>query len=54
MIAHHNLLKDIGRVLFWVSLKWCVNIMPFSMIYWMGGILGYIDYLSSGYGLSGD
>ncbi len=48
MIAHRNLLKDIGRVLFWFPLRWCVNLMPFLVVYWIGGILGCIDYLFSG------
>lgn len=48
MIAHRNLLKDIGRVLFWFPLRWGVNLMPFSTVYWIGGVLGYLDYLFSG------
>lgn len=48
MIAHRNLLKDIGRVLFWFPLRWCVSFMPFCIIYRMGTVMGYIDYLFSG------
>lgn len=47
MIAHRNLLKDIGRILFWFPLRWCVNLMPFSVIHWLGGMLGNIDYFFS-------
>jgi KDO2-lipid IV(A) lauroyltransferase len=48
MIAHRNLLKDAGRILFWFPLRWCVNLIPFSGIYWLGGLLGNIDYFFSG------
>lgn len=48
MIAHRNLLKDIGRILFWFPLKWVVNFLPFSAIFYIGGILGYLDYFFSG------
>ncbi|UCG68945.1 MAG: lysophospholipid acyltransferase family protein [Thermoplasmata archaeon] len=48
MIAHRNILKDLGRVIFWFPLRWFVNLAPFSFVYRIGGILGYVDYLFSG------
>ena len=48
MIAHRNLIKDISRVLFWFPLRWCVNFLPFFVVYWIGGVLGCIDYFFSG------
>lgn len=48
MIPHRNILKDIGRILFWFPLRWCARIVPFSVIYWVGGVLGNIDYILSG------
>jgi KDO2-lipid IV(A) lauroyltransferase len=48
MIAHRNIIKDIGRVLFWYPLRWCVNLMPFSTICWIGKVMGDADYILSG------
>ncbi len=48
MITHRNILKDLGRLIFWFPLRWFVNLAPFPFVYRMGGILGYADYLFSG------
>ncbi|MFC1789090.1 hypothetical protein ACFLZE_04155, partial [Thermodesulfobacteriota bacterium] len=48
MIAHRNILKDIGRILFWFPLRWFVKSVPLSALYWTGGVLGDIDYILSG------
>lgn len=48
MIPHRNIFKDIGRIFFWFPLRWCTRIVPFSIIYWVGGVLGNVDYILSG------
>ena len=48
MIARNNLIKDLGRVLFWFPLRWSVTVLPFSVVYFLGGILGQLDFLFSG------
>lgn len=50
MIAHRNIVKDIGRIFFWYPLRWCVLLMPISVVYRIGGILGTVDYFVSGTG----
>lgn len=44
MIPHRNLIKDIGRIIFWFPVKWCVRLLPFSSVYWIGGMLGWVDF----------
>jgi len=48
MRAHKNVAKDIGRVIFWFPVRWCVQLMPFSLVYSMGTFLGLLDYYFSG------
>lgn len=48
MVARRNFIKDLGRILFWFPLRWLINILPFTAIYWLGGGLGELDYILSG------
>lgn len=48
MIPHRNLLKDIGRLFFWYPVRWVLLLLPFSSMYRVGTLLGYINYLFSG------
>ena len=43
MKVNSNLAKDICRILFWFPVKWCVSLMPFKSIYWLGSLLGAFD-----------
>ena len=48
MIAHRNLLKDIGRLIFWFPVRWCVGLLGFGAVHRLGGFLGAVDYLLLG------
>jgi len=48
MIIHKNLLKDAGRLFFWYPIRWLVLLLPFSAVYFLGGLFGRIDLLASG------
>lgn len=48
MIAHKNIIKDIGRLLFWFPVRWCIQLMPFQFVYALGTVLGNLDYYLSG------
>ncbi len=48
MVPHKELLKDIGRVFFWYPVRWTVNFISFSSIYWIGKIVGDLDFIFSG------
>ncbi|MDD5677971.1 MAG: lysophospholipid acyltransferase family protein [Kiritimatiellae bacterium] len=48
MIAHRNIIKDFGRVLFWYPLRWIVLILPFGLVYRLCGLLGRLEYALSG------
>lgn len=50
MIAAPNLLKDLGRIIFWYPVRWLVLLSPFPLVYWAGALLGQLDYLISGRG----
>ena len=30
--------------MFWFPLRWFINCMPFSVVYWLGGLLGSLDF----------
>lgn len=44
MLARDTIVKDIGRLLFWYPVRWIVCLLPFSSMYTLGGILGWLDY----------
>lgn len=48
MIAHKNIIKDIGRILFWFPVRWCIQLMSFQSIFALGTLLGNLDYYFSG------
>ena len=48
MIAHKNIFKDLCRLILWYPIRWIVLILPFTSVYWIGGVMGYIDYFISG------
>lgn len=48
MIAHKNMIKDIGRLLFWFPVRWCIQLMSFRFIYALGTLFGLLDYYASG------
>lgn len=43
-----NLVKDIGRILFWYPFRWVVQALPFRAVRPMGAALGYGDRVLSG------
>lgn len=45
-----NLIKDVGRVVFWYPLRWIALALPFGAIGCLGLCLGYVDMLLSGRG----
>lgn len=48
MIARPNLIKDLGRLFFWFPIRWFICAAPFAFSYWLGGMVGRIDYFISG------
>ena len=48
MIARKNFVKDIFRLFFWYLFRPLVLVFPVSAVYWLGGVLGYVDYFVSG------
>jgi Kdo2-lipid IVA lauroyltransferase/acyltransferase len=48
MIAHKDVIKDCGRLLFWFPLRWIIQAASFEVVYRLGGMFGQIDYLLSG------
>lgn len=44
MIVHKNIFKDLCRLLFWYPFRWLVLPLPFVVVYWMGGVMGYVGY----------
>ena len=50
MVPRPNIVKDMGRIFFWYPIRWFVLLMPIYLVYWLGGILGDLDYLVSGRG----
>lgn len=48
MIAHKNIIKDLFRLLFWYPCRWIFLALPFAAVYWIGGVMGDIDYFVSG------
>ncbi|MDL1967664.1 MAG: lysophospholipid acyltransferase family protein [Deltaproteobacteria bacterium] len=48
MLAHKNIIKDIGRLFFWFPVRWGVKLMSFPVVYSLGTLLGNLDYYSSG------
>ncbi|SLM30395.1 hypothetical protein MTBBW1_2200049 [Desulfamplus magnetovallimortis] len=48
MIAHKNIIKDVGRLVFWFPVRWCINMMSFRAVYTFGTFLGILDYYISG------
>ena len=48
MIAHKNIVKDLGRIIFWLPVRWCVKLMSFRFVYALGTFSGFLDYLFSG------
>lgn len=50
MVPRPNIVKDMGRIFFWYPIRWFVRLVPIYFIYWIGGILGDLDYLVSGSG----
>ncbi len=48
MIARKNIIKDLCRLLFWYPLRWLVLPLPFIVVYWIGGVMGDVDYFISG------
>jgi KDO2-lipid IV(A) lauroyltransferase len=50
MVPRPNIVKDMGRLFFWYPIRWLVRLVPIYYIYWVGGILGDLDYLVSGSG----
>jgi KDO2-lipid IV(A) lauroyltransferase len=48
MIPHRNVIKDIGRILFWYPVRWCVLLIPMPLIHRLGKQLGNLDYFLSG------
>jgi KDO2-lipid IV(A) lauroyltransferase len=48
MLPHKNILKDIGRLLFWFPVRWTIQLMPFRFVYSLGTLFGMFDYYVSG------
>lgn len=48
MIVHKNNIKDICRLFFWYPFRYFVQILPSVLIYWLGGVMGDVDYYVSG------
>ncbi len=48
MIAHKNIVKDIGRLVFWFPVRWCLKLMSFRSVYAFGTLSGTLDYFFSG------
>ena len=48
MLAHKNIVKDIGRLIFWFPVRWCVQLMSFQFVHILGTLFGTLDYYFSG------
>jgi lauroyl/myristoyl acyltransferase len=44
MLTRPDIVKDIGRILFWYPFRWCVSPLPFSALYRLGTVLGSLDF----------
>lgn len=47
MIAHKDIIKDCGRIVFWFPLRWIVQRMPLHLVSQIAAWLGILDYLIS-------
>lgn len=47
MIPHKNIIKDMGRILFWYPLRWVVQMSPNNLIDFIARQLGGVDYFLS-------
>jgi len=43
MIAHRNIVKDVGRIFVWYPLRWLTATMPPGVLYATGGLIGDMD-----------
>lgn len=50
MKVDRNLIKDMGRLVFWYPVRWLVERLPFRVLYRLCGPVGDLDYLMSGPG----
>jgi len=45
MKVQDNILKDVGRLVFWYPIRWLANLLPFKMVGFAGKATGLLDYL---------